>query len=48
MTAGPRLAAFAAILALVFVAAFGLGRVVGPVGPSSSEPAPHGEHEVTS
>ena len=47
MSAGTRLGAYAAVLAAVFAAAFGLGRVVGPVGPSSSERAPHEQHEVT-
>jgi hypothetical protein len=42
MSVGARLAGFAAVLALVFVAAFGLGRTVGPVDPSgpTGEPTP--------
>ena len=47
MSAGARLGAFVAGLAVVFVAAFGLGRAIGPVGPSAPDPDPHGTHEVS-
>ena len=47
MSAGLRLGVFGVGLALVFIAAFGLGRAIGAVGSSSPEPDPHGTHEVT-
>jgi len=41
MTVAARLTAFGAVLVLAFLAAFGLGRLVGPVGPAGT---PEGEH----
>ena len=46
MSAAARLGGFGALLALVFVAALGLGSVVGPVGPTSAAAAEdHGSED---
>ena len=44
MTVATRLAAFGVVLALAFLAAFGLGRTVGPVGPAGTPEDEHGSN----
>jgi len=44
MNTSTKLAAFAAVLAAAFLASFGIGRAVGPVGWSTDDPAPEHIH----